>query len=282
MSSPRKYYSIRTGTNPFSKGLDLSMTLRLFNDLYREFEKKDYFQEAFGFECVDRGRVPGSLGFDVDAQLYRRLRKTDLFPISLRHAFYSEDDLFDIIEILYDFISKPLDGFYHGYNDCGMHYETFDRDTGRNEFREEINQILCDYGEGYELSKEGEIQIVGEVGLNSLFNANIPGNDDGNINLRIQSAINKFRRHRSSLDDRKEAIRELADVLEYVRPKLKNVVLKQDDADLFNIINNFGIRHHNQNQRTDYDQSIWYSWLFYYFLASIHAVLRLIEKDSGN
>jgi hypothetical protein len=47
---------------------------------------------------------------------------------------------------------------------------------------------------------------------------------------------------------------------------------------LFNIANNFGIRHHNEKQKTDYDESIWLSWIFYYCLATIHAALRLIEK----
>ena len=27
-----------------------------------------------------------------------------------------------------------------------------------------------------------------------------------------------------------------------------------------------------------YDKDIWYSWAFYYYLATIHACLRLIER----
>ena len=53
---------------------------------------------------------------------------------------------------------------------------------------------------------------------------------------------------------------------------------KPDEGDLFNIVNNFGIRHHNDAQKTQYDKPIWYSWMFYYDLATIHAAVRLIER----
>jgi MoxR-like ATPase len=45
--------------------------------------------------------------------------------------------------------------------------------------------------------------------------------DKDNISNKINSAILKFRRHKSTLDDRREAIRELADVLEFLRPAIK-------------------------------------------------------------
>ncbi len=63
-----------------------------------------------------------------------------------------------------------------------------------------------------------------------------------------------------------------------MRPRLKTVLTTSDEADLFNIANNFGIRHYNQKQKTDYDEAIWLSWIFYYYLATIHAAIRLIEK----
>lgn len=110
--------------------------------------------------------------------------------------------------------------------------------------------------------------------------APVPKIDPGNIEARIDAARVKFRRHRSSLDDRRDAIRDLADVLEFLRPKLKNVLTSKDESDLFNLANNFGIRHHNEAQKVQYDKPIWYSWLFYYYLATIHAVVRLIDKAS--
>jgi hypothetical protein len=57
-----------------------------------------------------------------------------------------------------------------------------------------------------------------------------------------------------------------------------NVITNKDDGDLFNIANNFGIRHHRIDQKTGYDQQIWIEWMFYYFLATINSVVKLLDK----
>ncbi|HEY9609508.1 hypothetical protein [Allocoleopsis sp.] len=274
----RRYYSIRTGKNPDASRYDLPMLLRLFSDFYLEFLNKDYFQENFGYYCVDAGDVSGKLGYDIEAQMFSVIRKPDLWPIQEKCKSYSEDDLFDVIEFLYDHVSKPIDGYFHSHNACGYHYDTFDKKTGQQEFRDGVNQILYDYKEGYELSDNGEILESPEKGLENLFAASLPTHDPDNVEQRVQAAILKFRRYRSSLDERRDSIRDLADVLEFLRPQVKSVISKKDERDLFVIANQFGIRHHNDQQKQDYDKAIWYSWMFYYYLATIHACLRLIKK----
>ncbi len=258
---------------------DLAMVLRLFRDLYRSLDEQCYFQEAFGYVCVDAGEVPGTLGADVQAQVFRRLRKQNLWPIRDKCLEYSEDDLFDLIEFMYDCVSKPIDGFFHSFNGCGWHYTKFDRDAGRAEFRAEINTVIADYNNGYELSEDGEILALAENGLAQLVDAELPTFDPDNVDLRVQAAIRKFRRYHSSQDDRRDAIRDLADVLEFIRPQLGRVLSRKDENELFIIANSFGIRHHNERQRTDYDQNIWYSWMFYYYLATVHAATALLKRD---
>lgn len=275
----RAYYSIRTGKNPDAVKFDLSMLLRLFREIYILLLSKGYFQEAFGYDCVDEGEVRGELGSDIEAQMFRKLRKPGLWPIGDRYTDYSEDDLFDVVEFLYDCVSKPVDGYYHDYADCGMHYSEFDKASGQQEFRQEINELLPGYRDGYEVSEDGEILALADKGLDYLFQAGLPGYDPENVKSRVDVAILKFRRYRSSIEDRRDAVRDLAEVLEFLRPKLKQILASKDESDLFNIANSFGIRHHNERQKTDYDKSIWYSWMFYYYLATIHAALRLIEKQ---
>ena len=34
----------------------------------------------------------------------------------------------------------------------------------------------------------------------------------------------------------------------------------------------------NEKQQTGYDPAIWLSWMFYFYLSTIHAVVRMIEK----
>jgi hypothetical protein len=125
----------------------------------------------------------------------------------------------------------------------------------------------------------GEIQSRIEAGFEKLFEAPLPSLDSANIEEKISHAKAKFRNARSSLEDRREAIRNLADVLEFLRPQIREYIFSPDESDLFNIVNNFGIRHHNSKQKVRYDKSIWCSWMFYFYLATIHAIMRFIQKN---
>ena len=281
--SEREYYSVRTGKNPAGKQLDLEMLRRLVKVLFDDFEDRGYFQQSFGYYCFDAGDVPGTVGKDVDAYILRKVRKHDLWPISSHIDLYSEDDLFDMMEFLYDHVSKPLHGWYHSYGNCGWHYTEFDKEEGQEEFRAELNQLIQDYGDGYQLTSQGEILSLGEPGMLHLLEAELPHYDPQNVEGRVEKAILKFRYRRASVDDRREAVRILADVLEFMRPMVKDVLATKDERDLFEIANNFGIRHHRQGQKTGYDQSIWLSWIFYFYLATIHTVVRLIniKQKSG-
>lgn len=276
----RKYYSARTGKIPNAGKLDLPTLRKLFSVVYNELDDAGYFQEHFGYWCVDAGDVAGALGPDIDAVLLLQIRKSDLWPVRTKIEKYSEDDLFDVIEFLHDYASKPLDGFHHTYSNCGYHYHTFNREAGQAHFRAKVGALLEEYEGGFDLSSEGEILERAPLGVDPLLSADVPTNDK-KISARMESAVAKFRRYRSSMQDRRDAIRDLADVLEYLRPSLKKVLTKQDEADLFNIANNFGIRHHNQQQKTEYDQAVWLSWMFYYYLATIHAVLHMVKRGQS-
>jgi len=263
----RKYFSHRK--NPDASRLDLPMLVNLFKTVYLDFLKNDYFYE-------NSGDVPGKLGSDIEAQMLLAIRKPDLWPIEEKCDNYSEDDLFDVIEFLYDRVSKPIDLRFPNNGD--YYYETLDRETGKQEFRDSMNQLLCDYREGYELSENGEILELPEQGLEELVLAELPPYDLENVEQRVESAILKFRRSRSSLDEKFDAVRNLFDVLEWLRDQIKKVKLSHAERALFEIANTYSIRHHNQKQMQDYDKAIWYNWMFYYSLATIHACLKLIKK----
>jgi hypothetical protein len=274
----KAYYSLRTGKHDGEIRLELDATKKLFLAVYRSFNQKDYFQEAFGYYCVDAGDVVGTAGQDIEGAILLALRKDHLWPIEDRLGDYTEDDLFDVVEFLHDHISKPLEGRYHSYYGCGMHYSTFSGPEGKSEFRAAVNPILACFNTGFILSEDGELLHIAEPGFAPLLEAELPPADEANVDSKVKAAVKRFRRQRSSLEDRRHAIRDLADVLEYLRPQVKSVLASKDESDLFNIANNFGIRHHNEEQKTKYDETIWLSWMFYYYLATIHTVLRLIQR----
>jgi hypothetical protein len=274
----RRYYSERIGAAPPRVGLDLDELKRFFVSAYSGMVAEGLFQEWFGDICVDRGEIDGKAGRDVPLYVYGKLRQTGIWPIETNIFVCGQDELFDVIEFLFDHASAGVDGHHHQFNDCGWHYDQFDRAAGQARFRAALNEILVDYGSGFELSPDGEIMALAEEGMEPLLGAPLPSPDPKNVTARVDAAVLKFRRRSSTGEDRRDAVRDLADVLEYLRAEAKTVLNSDDERDLFNLANNFGIRHHKQGQKTDYDQAIWLSWAFYYYLATIHACVRLIEK----
>lgn len=276
-----KYYSLRTGSNPNKDGFAFDVIKELFQQSYLALRKEGYFDESFGFRCeADEIYILGKV-VDVNLEIILNIRKKYLWPIEGLIDTYNEDDLFDIIEFLYIHISKPIDGSSHGWNNFCQHWETFNKANGQKEFREKINKILEMYIYRYELSEKGEILTKPDAGFQKIFEADIPSNDKS-VTERIDSAVLQYRCHGSTIDDRREAVRNLADVLEYLKPKVKSILTKQDEIDLFNLANNFGIRHHNEKQKTNYDKALWLSWMFYYYLSTIHVLLRKIEHEKTN
>ncbi len=84
------------------------------------------------------------------------------------------------------------------------------------------------------------------------------------------------RKYRSRVGrDRRDAVRDLADVVERLRPTVKEHMFSKDEGALFQIANQFWIRHNDPGQRRDYDHDAWWDWLFHLYLSSIRLVQRL-------
>jgi hypothetical protein len=274
------YYSARTGDQDNDDPpLNLGELTYAIISIYSQFATQCYFQEGLGYSCVDEGHVSGRVGTDVNAYLFRKIGKAELWPP--RTGFeYSEDDLFDLIEFMFDCAGEPINAYYHGYYQCGSHCRTFQKEEGQNEFRKEVNAVLPRYSTGFELSEIGEVLALPETGFEPLVENDLPHYDSEHVEDRVKAAIKKFRYHRAPIDDRREAVRGLIDVLEFLKPQIKDRFPSKDESDLFNIANNFGLRHHNLQQKTDYDAEIWLEWMFYFYLSTIWTVLKIITRGS--
>lgn len=68
---------------------------------------------------------------------------------------------------------------------------------------------------------------------------------------------------------------EVKDLLnsEYGVPK------NEHDKLIFDIVNNYNIRHDNQRQKTSYSKDIWYEWMMQYYTSVIIAFYKLKSED---
>lgn len=264
----RKFFSERQSGKERSYGLD--ELKELFKYEVEELGRCGYLDQYFGGES--NGGV-GELGSDPSIRVYACLRKKGLWPLGDMSGYSSEGDVFDMIEYLFERVSG------RDYDFNGVYY---DKTSGKEFYLSNINGILRGYGGGFELSENGDVMSLVPEGLELLFDADINHPDKENVEKRVRAAKLSFRmrdKEAGSFQNRKNAVRELADVLEFlVKKSREKVIFKKDESDLFEIANNFGIRHHNIDQKTDYDKCVFLSWVFYYYLASIHACVHLLKR----
>ncbi len=271
----KEYYAVRHGVNV--EPLDLPSMKILFLNLFQKFSDKLYFAEAIGYDCVDDHGIKGEWGSNPEVFFFLKLRMHNLWPISTNIETYDDIKLFSVIEFLYDYVSEPVNAYYHNWNNCGWHAPNYDKAKGQARYRLEINKLLKDYAKGYQLTEKGQIEEIPPSGLEGIVSELVVTADPQNIDNRVKSAISKYLRYSATLDDKKDAVRTLADVLEFL--KKENIrFTDKDDSDLFLIINRFDIRHHSREQQGQYDKEEWYNWMFYTFLISIQTLLKLKTK----
>ena len=142
----RRYYTSRkkpgqvTLANLFSK----------LENLYDLFRGKGYFKGKAG---ITKTEVPESIMREAAIAL-----TFHLFSISeFTWPDITEDRVFDAIEFLYDYVSKPGDWISKTdeTNWNYFDYDAYDDDAGRAEFRKRVNAFLADYKSGYELTMTG-------------------------------------------------------------------------------------------------------------------------------
>jgi hypothetical protein len=267
----RRYYSSRK--QPGSLTID-QVHLKLVS-LYLLFRDKDYFKDKAG---ITGTTVPDAIRREAAIALNFRL-----FPVEGWFAQdCTEDHVFDALEFLYDHASRPgaLVWMTTETNYSYQDYGSYDEKAGRAEFRERANVFLADYKSGYELTEDGTVLALGTDGLQYILDEPIVSYDEANVDTKVRNAIVRWRDRHLSLDERKAAIRELADVFEWLKKAkdLSAVMDRKDEYAIFDLANNFAIRHHDPKQKANYDEAIWYSWIFHFYLATYHAIIRMLVR----
>ncbi len=267
----KRYYTERNSST--DNKIDLSGLQDCFLSCYQEYEAKYYFLELLGDYCEFACDFKTKKKFgDVEQAIFRKTGLKDVWPFREWIGTYSKEDIFTLIEFLYDNVSKPMLYECSDYR-CTYHSRSFNNLEGQNEFRKDINAFLRKFETGYRLSEEGYVLLIAPLELEVLVNNEISTDKEKEVDERIKDATNKYLKFDSTISDKKDAVRTLGDVLEYLREH-KIILEGQDNKDLFNILNNFDLRHHNKIQHFEYDKEVWYEYFFYTFLSSINFLLK--------
>ena len=209
-----------------------------------------------------------------------------MIPTSENIMSMEPPTLFDLIEFLTDRISKlvkktpePIDELIlaiRGSQRSEKPIYIYDSKIAQKEWRDALNPYLCQLDPPYQLTTENTIIIrPNSKGLQQLVDSCTSPSEDAQS--RIKHAQDLFLKHGATKDDKRSALKDLMDVLEYMRNDLKQHI-PNEEKDLFNIANNYAIRHNKPNQITKYDES-YLQWFFYTILATIDLVTELQTRE---
>lgn len=237
-----------------------------------------------GFSAPDDRRYRAEIA-DVDEYLMQHLKTSaitgkDLLrpdcPIPLK---WDRDLLFDLIELLYlDCVSRPT--FVSGEFARLTVPNGFDQEAGKAAFRAEINSALAFADPPLELLQIGQI-VEADAPHAELYENPLPDGSPPEIADPVAAAMRQFLSRGATEEDKRAAVKLLMDVLERIRPEVKETMLRKDEADLFNLANNFALRHYDRQQKADYDRNIWHDWTFHVCLATIRAVVAVRDREGA-
>lgn len=261
----KKYYSERNNLRERAKYNEYELS-DLFVQTYHELHTQNFFEELFGYKDEWGAWQRGIVANNIDTFVFKKIGKKGLFPID-DDSYYDEEDVFDLIELFYDYVSERK-----------MPNREYDKKAGQKIYLDEMNSVLNNYDKGYELTKEGYIRELIENGLENLVDSSQEMNSDCTSEEIVNNAKKKFFHYNADELDKKSAILELGGLLENLKKSKTLELLKTDESELFHVLNKFNLRHNNPNQKPDYDKDVFYPWIFFNLLSAVDAALKLIRK----
>lgn len=208
-------------------------------------------------------------GFIVDGSSY-----SSTLPDVIRGDI---DMMFDFLEELHKVSSSP------NFDARRNRHTSFNKKEGQRALRDAINDDLALYSTPYRMLTNGQIVELDGGALADLAEQGLELNRESGRRPEaidtIHHSINMFMKRGNTLAEKKAAVTELAGALESLRPQIKRNLLTDDEKELFAIANNFAVRHQNTKQKSNYDQAIWYDWMFQVNLAALLTVIRIIQAQ---
>ncbi len=275
------YYHLRSGDRPRPK-IGRPVFERSIRGLIDSARQLDYLQDAIGFHCPDDGKIAGRFGHTLSDALFRKAYISITDPAEDHLATLTKEELLGVVEVLYDIVAKgdKSTGRPHNYGGCGWHYRDFEKAPAQQWFRDEVKQLLECYDEGFELDESGRVQLLAPEHIAALLKSPLPPTASAERRARVDNAVRDFRNGRATWEQRLQQVNQLASVAENLRDQAKHHVRK-DEVTLFQVFNEFGVRHLKSHEKIDYDRPVFLTYMFYCALATIHLCEQLLARSSN-
>jgi hypothetical protein len=145
--------------------------------------------------------------------------------------------------------------------------------------RASLSPDLARHNPPMELTVGGQIVECAPDELRPLLEDPLPEDVTLPIRRPFEAAIEQYRRRGATEDDKRSALKHLADVLEPMKGEIDTYLLSADESALFQIANKFYIRHNTREQQRKYDGEVWLDWMFYVYVATARAMIAVMDRD---
>lgn len=273
--TPKRYYLHRLApTKPQTKH-GLAQLRVAVGSLVRELADLGYFEGTFGSTCPDSRDDNGASG---QAWLSQALGVAEaLWPTTPDVvAHWSEEVLFSMIEALYDAVERPRARSWHDYHD-GWDFYDFDRRGGQVVYAWRVNELMDASVFSLRSAQTGEdrgmLTYHPPDAREDLLE--LPERiSDSSRQVEVSHAVSKWRSRHASRQDKRDAVVALAGILEAHRADVTKAIGRRDAGALFQIANQFHLRHRDHAQRSDYPE-VMLDWIFWWYLATVELVETL-------
>ncbi len=275
-ASPAPYWSQRRLGRAPSAPMSFDSLKTKWVEFIGELLGRGYLDQRFPSTCVDDSEAVEA---DQSAELERLIGVPNLWPLSASAPSWDEDMFIDLVEVFHDLVARPTRRHFHSFAGCGWHWSGFEIGPARRLYRAQVNQLLERGAVSYRLADSGEdagrLVEIAPDDRQALIEAMVDRTDDEGDPIRHAVAL--FRARHATRQEKRSAAVALAHVLESRRPMLKASLLSGDEGALFQIANQFAIRHQNEQQKSDYDDAF-LDWVFWWYLATIELTDRLLAR----
>jgi hypothetical protein len=277
-SPPRPYWAARRAAPAEQPVRVVATAPRRFADLVEHLHANGYLDRDFGGPCV-YGPPSDFVIEELGSVLQQRLERADLWP--LRPESWDEATFYGLIEVFHDLVARPRS--YWECQDCGDgHFWDFDTDAGRRVHRALVNRLLAENAVELRLAESGEdlgrLVHLADEGRTDLVQRALASPEPAVVG-RVGHAIALFRGRDATEHHKRSAIVALHLVLEERRKLLKKSLSRKDEGALFQIANEFALRHGSE-QQSDYDP-VFLDWVFWWYLATVELTDRLLASQDA-